>query len=88
MYFSPPVTCSVGAVVVRADASFVATKLARKNCGLDWLCTAASLTFVTGSSDWLNAAQSSAAFDQHCAPLKKVLLLLLQLPPPLVDSES
>lgn len=41
-----------------------------------------SLTFVTGSSDWLNAGLSSAALGQHCAQDWKVLLLLL-----LVDSE-
>ena len=41
-----------------------------------------SLTFVTGSSDSLNAGLSSAAWGQHCAQDWKVLLLLLQ-----VDSE-
>lgn len=40
-----------------------------------------SLTFVTGSSDWLNAELSSAALGQHCAQDWMVLLLLL-----LVDS--
>ena len=57
----------VDVAVVHADASF-AMKLARKNCELDWLCTA-SLTFVIGSSDLLDAARSSAALDQHWVPL-------------------
>ena len=79
-------TCNVcaGVVVGHAGASF-AMKLARKNYELDWLCTVSRLTFVIDSSDWLDAAQNSAALDQHLAPLLWVLpLSLLQ---PLVDSE-
>ena len=62
LYFSPRPTCSVrvGVVVVRADASS-AMKLVRKNRELDWLCTANLTSVAAGSSDWLNAAQSSAA---------------------------
>ena len=72
-------TCSVDVrvVVVRADASF-AMKLARMYCELGLSCIA-SLTFVIGSSDWLNAVLSSAALRQHYDPLRMVTLLLLPL---------